>query len=417
MKIWFVEATEPLPGIDDNARPLRFSLLAQELVKQGHSIVWWTSTFNHANKRNRFNHACSIDLNPHVHLELMHGSKYSKNISVRRIRHHRLLAKSFKNLASEAQEKPDLIVTCVPILELAEQAVAYAKEHRIPVIVDSRDLWPDIYFSLLPKSLQPIAKRFLQSELRRAERIFKGASGITAVSDSYLNWSLAYAQRTRKNTDRVIPLGYPTRDKSRKTEIDRKAIELQTKYQLSGKLVVLFLGIFGRSYDLETVIRAARIIDQKKLPIQFILGGAGDLLPKLEEMSVGLSNVVFTGWLDPESMLALMQLSSVGLAAYHQKALQSLPNKLFEYMSSGLPILSSLKGEQAQLIAQEGIGISYEAGDEASLVQNLQWLLDNEEQRIAMGKKSQILFNEKFSQEKIYSNFVDYLVKMCHPTV
>lgn len=180
-------------------------------------------------------------------------------------------------------------------------------------------------------------------------------------------------------------------------------------------MVVTFIGMFGASYDLETVINAARVLQVEGPPnIQIVLAGNGDDGPKLREMSHGLQNAVFTGWLDQTSILALMRLSSVGLAAYEKNSLQSLPNKPFEYMAAGLPILSSLRGELETLIRDEQIGLQYQAGDITSLVEKIRWLAANPDARREMGKRARRLFDERFSADVIYPRLVKHLEKVAH---
>ena len=74
-----------------------------------------------------------------------------KHVGIARIINHRLLGVNFTDYASK-QLQPDVIhVGNIPI-ELAYAVVKYAKLYSIPVIVDIRDLWPDI-FDFIPYPL------------------------------------------------------------------------------------------------------------------------------------------------------------------------------------------------------------------------------------------------------------------------
>jgi len=161
---------------------------------------------------------------------------------------------------------------------------------------------------------------------------------------------------------------------------------------------------------LETVVEAARLLERKRNgSIQIVLAGDGDKYKKLRNMSRGLRNVIFTGWIDEVSIFALMHISSVGLSPYIKNAFQSLPNKPFEYMAAGLPILSSLQGELEMLIRSEKLGIQYQAGDVSSLVENVLWFLENIEERKAMGVRARKLLEERFSVEKVYGSLAKHL--------
>jgi glycosyltransferase involved in cell wall biosynthesis len=174
-------------------------------------------------------------------------------------------------------------------------------------------------------------------------------------------------------------------------------------------MVVTFIGTFGASYDLETVIAAAKILTACDIPTQIVLAGHGDKATRLQALARGLDNVVFTGWLDQLSMLALLRLSAVGLAAYTNAALQSLPNKPFEYMSAGLPLLSSLQGELETLIRAECIGVQYQAGNVQSLADNIRWLAAHPVERTIMGERARQLLEKRFAAEVIYPQLAAHL--------
>jgi len=413
MRVWIIEATEPLPFIDKNYRDLRCSILAKQLIACGHEVTWWNSTFDHMKKRYRFDGPRSMEVQPGLRLNFMHGPGYKKNISFKRLVHHRALARAFEQ-ECRTQPKPDVLFACLPIPELAEKAAIYGRVQGVPVVIDVRDQWPDVYLMAFPGKLRRLARLALLREFWRIQRTLQTATGITAVSETYLRWALNHARRSLRKTDGVFPLGYPTPAADAQIEVQTQVKRLRDKYMIRpNAMVVTFIGMFGAFYDLETVIEAARILQQEgTLNIQIVLAGDGDDGPKLREMSHGLQNVVFTGWLDQTSILALMQLSSVGLAAYGKNSLQSLPNKPFEYMAAGLPILCSLRGELENLIRGEQIGIQYRAGDVASLVEKIRWLAANPDARMEMGTRARRLFEERFSTDVIYPQLVLHLERV-----
>jgi glycosyltransferase involved in cell wall biosynthesis len=134
----------------------------------------------------------------------------------------------------------------------------------------------------------------------------------------------------------------------------------------------VFIGTFGRTYDLSTVISAARELNrQGDDQIQFVLCGHGERADEWRRAAAGLKNVVFPGWVDAAQWTYLQGLRTVGLAAYARNAPQSIPNKLFEYMSGGAPVLSSLQGEGAQFLKENSCGLTYMPGDPASFLSAL----------------------------------------------
>ena len=149
------------------------------------------------------------------------------------------------------------------------------------------------------------------------------------------------------------------------------------------------------------------MIDKKEIRI-FIVG-TGDRSKEFYEMATRLPNVTMTGWLNNTEIRPILNQTKVGLVAYSKDAIMSLPNKPFEYMAAGLPLLSSLSGELEQLIQEYGIGRSYEAGNPASLAEGIRWFYDHPEESRQMGARSLALFSTRFRSDIVYKEFSEHL--------
>ena len=68
----------------------------------------------------------------------------------------------------------------------------------------------------------------------------------------------------------------------------------------------------------------------------------------------------------------------------HTMAPGTVSNKIFEYLSFGLPVISSLQGELETIITRHGFGVSYRPGDTAGLTAALCTVLDNADRQAAM---------------------------------
>lgn len=412
MLVWIIQDGEPLPGIDSGTRDWRCGILARMLVAQGYEVFWWASTFDHTRKKHRFNAPRTVEILPGLKIRLLHGPGYSQNKSPKRWWHQRILARTF---ASEAAGsiRPGIIFSSLPLLELAEQAVLYGQRINTPVLVDIRDLWPDHYLTLVPPQLRGLLKVVLFSEFRRVRRILQGATGITAISQTFLNWGLNYAGRLPHKADGIFPMGYPSRSMPEANVIARRK-ELISHYGIrSDGLIVTFAGSLNSIFDFQTVIEAARFLDHVQMGVQFVIIGDGDGGVRVRARAKGLSNVIFTGWLDQTSVAAALGLASVGLTPYAEgrSISGSLPNKAFEYMSAGLPLLSSHRGDLEKIICDEQIGLQYKSGDANSLVEQIRRLAAHPDERLAMGRRARKLFENRFSADIIYPELVRHLEK------
>ncbi len=385
-------------------------MLADRLATDGHDVTWWSSDFDHIAKGYRTGSAGeSFSIAPNYRIELLPGSPYRRNVSLARMRHHRRVARAFAARAATAPA-PDVIFSSLPTLEVSQAAVRYGLQHRVPVIVDVRDLWPDAFLGHIPAWLRLPARMALASEYARVRFALRGASGITAVSSEYLAWALRYAGRSARAPDGVFPHGYP-----RPAFTDHELAEARRQLAAAGVdgrgIVCCFVGSFGRTYDLRPVIATARRMhDGGDRRVQFVFAGDGERRRQFEAEAAGLGNVVFTGWLGAAAITALLDMTDVGLAAYAEHAPQGLPNKIFEYLSAGVPIVSSLRGETARLLAEVGCGFSYDVAGAESFDRALDRLLESEGRRHEMGRLGLARFEAEFSDQVVYRALVAHLV-------
>lgn len=408
MNVWICIAYDPLPGIDKTTRLLRYGTLAEQLANAGHSVVMWTSTFDHWRKQQRSDVDRTVELNDRLRLEMIHAPAYSRNISWARVRHNQVLAERFAARAATLPA-PDAIFAGIPCLELAESVAKYAQAHGVPYVADIQDIWPEVYVSILPRVLRPLGRTVLRTEFARARRILQGASSVTAVSKQYLDWASMVRGDVRPN-DRVFYLGYRLPAPALLESAHRAGAEFHTRLRLpADRVLVTFLGQFAASYDIDAVVQAARLLETADSRVHFILAGAGDKLARVKESTKDLRSVTLTGWLEYQDTITLLQQSHVGLAAYAHSAPQSLPYKPFEYMAFGLPIISSLNGELRGFIESHELGGYYEAGNAQSLATAIQALANDDSRRAKAGENARALYVQEFNTEALTNNLIAHL--------
>ena len=126
-------------------------------------------------------------------------------------------------------------------------------------------------------------------------------------------------------------------------------------------------------------------------------------------MAEELDNVIFTGWIGGDEINWLRANAAVGLQPYADCAPQGLADKLFEYLSAGIPVVSSLKGENEELISRYQCGFTYQAGDSYDCLDKISCLVDNAQLRREMGVHGRCLFQEKFDQNIVLGGLVNHL--------
>ena len=410
MYIWLVNANEPVPYGDTEVRLFRMGILAEILADAGHEVVWWSSTFDHFNKLQRSVKHARVQLRDNMELRLLRTDSYKKNVSLARMFSYNYLSKRLIGEMEKESRLPDIILCSVPIIELAEKSVEYGNKVSVPVVLDMRDMWPDIIANLFPKPFRWLARILLTPLRRKMERACRGAFAIIGITSHFVDWGLGYAARPKGKLDRFFPHGYKA---SKNSKSD--TAEFWKDHGVSpGDFNVVFFGGLGRQFEIGNVIEAARLLEKQDRPIKFIICGSGDYLSDYKEQTRDAKNIIFPGWIDRKDIDSLMTMAKVGLAPYKSKEdfMASLPNKVFEYMSGGLPIVSSLKGEVEALLKEYNCGITYENNSPDSLAKSLISLYDSPALLNSMGSNGENAYLSRFRAEKVYMDLANYLVEV-----
>jgi len=166
---------------------------------------------------------------------------------------------------------------------------------------------------------------------------------------------------------------------------------------------------------LGTIIEAARKLKKQNRSFRFILCGSGDNFAYYKNLAIDCDNVIFPGWVGAADIWTLMRIASVGLAPYLsiQNFTMNLPNKPLEYLSAGLPIVSSLNGVLRDLLLNYDCGVTYANGNSDDLVSTLVNLYDHPELIRKMSENAYALYKEKFIAEKVYNNMISHLELVC----
>lgn len=407
MNIWIVCEGEPLPINGLNGRLMRGGMFATQLAQLGYHVTWWSSTYLHYEKKYISDELQTILVNPSLKLKLLHSPNgYNKNISFKRIRYSKDLGREFRK-QSRKEDRPDIIYCSWPLIDFAYEAIKFGHGFNIPVVIDIRDFWPDIFIQPFPKRLQPIVKLGISCFLRRkVSYVMKSATSVVGVIPKALDFARSYG-RILQEQDHVVHLAYD--DTPVSTEESSVANFLWDNYGLyKNKCIVSYVGsISNRIGDFDTLIEAAEKCEDPS--VIFVFCGTGNYFAELTERCKDLKNVIIPGYRNRAEIQALLKLSTFGLLAYRntEDFIDSLPNKFGEYLSEGLIILTSLKGLSREILEREECGMYYSDAD--SLLESISQIRSKPNQLKAMAANGKRLFTEAFDASKVYTDFCVFL--------
>ena len=393
MNIWTIKEGEPLPIEECPGRQMRCGIISQMLVERGHSVTWWTSTFLHQTKRRLRNEETIIEINNLLKLHMLHAKTvYKQNISIRRIVYSWQLGKAFKKSIKNI-EKPDVIICAFPLIDFAYEAMLYAKHNSIPIIIDVRDMWPDIIWEHFPKFVQGIARYACKFLTMKTDYVMKNADVVIGVIPKCMEFAVAHG-RSLKKDDEVYYLAY--KEKKLSSNEKEKAVKFWKGIGVNkNDFLICWIGqISVQRTDFEMVCDAIVDIPSCK----FIICGDGISKHELENKYKIYDNIIFPGFLNQEELEVLMEMASIGVIPIKNTPdfINTINNKAIEYMAGSLCILTTLKGLLRNIIEENELGFYFENADELKLY------IDK------MMKEPEILNRYKKNSRKYYENHFTY---------
>ncbi len=414
MRVWVITVGEPLPTDPHRGWLSRSGMLCNVLADRGHEVVWWSSTFDHARKVHRFLGRRDLEVRAGLQIRLLHSIGYVRNVSLRRLVNHWVIGRQFAQEISRETVRPDVMLVSMPTIELCEKAVEYGNQHGIPIAVDLRDMWPDIFLDPLPNVVRSLARLVLAPMYSAVRKACRGADGILGISAEFVQWGLECAGRPIGKADRHFWLGYEPPDRKQDdTDVERE-LEAKGVSLSDGEPMACFFGVMSGKLEIETVIEAAKILQEKKVPMKFVLCGTGENLERYRKFASTCENVFFPGWVVKAEIHALMKRSMVGLAPYRsrQDFRMSIPTKAIEYLAGGLPIVSSLTGTLQNLLSKENCGVTYRNGDASELALILESLIADQVGLSRMAAKARGVYETCFRAERVYAEMADHVEAM-----
>jgi len=396
-KILIIRQSEPISIDDRKARRWRANLIHGYCSAAYKETILITSTFDHYTKRQRFDRSTlrMIDGNKYYFIKT---PGYCKNQSIARLFDHFIFGvKVFFHLIANRKEIKK-IFTSFPTIEATFFSIVFGKINKTPVIVDVRDLWPDLFFDFAKGSVfKTIALRLFLFPYSVVTRlVFSLAEVVTAPTHSYLKWSKDKSfLETKVKKYHVLPMAYP----------DCSDYDSQFMYALNkrakGQYVCVFIGTLNQMFDFDPLKEAASINSH----VLFIIAGDGDNRKQLEINFSQYDNVHFIGWINQREICTLMQHAHFGLAPYIDidNFSKHVPNKIVEYMSESLIILYSVRGEIDALL--HSCGVRYENG--LSLGNSIQKITKDPNALKERSCNTKALYKNTFSANKVYKDFVD----------
>jgi len=398
-RIWIMNHYAVPPTIGGGTRHFDF---AEELVKREYDVTVIASSFDLKTRTERLNEG------EKYRIENINGVKflwirtfpYKTNDYKRFINMISFAINSYKLL--KKFERPDVIIassvhpfTCIAGYYLA-------RKFNARYIAEIRDLWPETLIDMgamrknsLPAKVFYAIEKFIYD---RAEKIIVLLPGAGDYIKSVGNY---------KDKIVYIPNGVLVKrfDDVLKKEMSQDVKDILKEHE--DKIKAVYLGAMGPANALHVIIEAAKIIKEKGINnIDILLIGDGpekERLIKLKE-DMQLDNVYIY---DPIKKVDVPHLlKNIDICLFNLKDLDVFkygisPNKMFDYLCSGNPILFSCRATN-DLVKESGAGISINPESPVEFANALVTLSRmTEDERRALGEKGRRYVEENHDISKL----------------
>jgi glycosyltransferase involved in cell wall biosynthesis len=264
--------------------------------------------------------------------------------------------------------RPDVVIGSSVHLLAPLAALGVARMHGSRFILEIRDPWPEALIaagvigreSLIAKGLNRLA-RYLY---RRAELVIVVTEGVANL-----------LQEQGVGRDRILTIPHAV-DFAPGGDVDPADAEwwqVVRRERAQAALLVMYVGAHGRANDLDTPLRAARLLAQRgRDDIRLLFVGDGPERARLERGSRDLPAVCFLGPVPKASVPRVLSQSDVGLATLSRGFWDTgvSMNKLSDYFAAGVPVIM-VGDPPGNPVSLSGGGVVVPFGDADALAEEL----------------------------------------------
>jgi glycosyltransferase involved in cell wall biosynthesis len=144
---------------------------------------------------------------------------------------------------------------------------------------------------------------------------------------------------------------------------------------LQPKAYALYAGNIGKVNNVEWMYEAARLLQEKGSRIRIALIGDGQLREGLIDRKnrEGLTHLVFVPLMPKRQLVGFVQQSLVSLVPLANKPvlITSSPNKFYESLAAGVPVIQTTNGWMKDFVDTYQVGFTVDPDDPAALVSSL----------------------------------------------
>ena len=202
--------------------------------------------------------------------------------------------------------------------------------------------------------------------------------------------------------------------------------DFRRAHDLKGKFVVLYAGAHGLSNDLDVVLDASKILQDRanffkkgpdqlcEIKIIFLGDGKEKASLQVRAKELGLTNVIFLPSVPKIEVPVVLAGSNACLAILKplDEYKTTYPNKVFDYMAAGRPIILAIDGVMRRVIETAECGAFVEPGNSNALAEVIDTFANDLEKCRLMGMNGRKYLENNFSRDVIAEKLINLCEKL-----
>jgi len=370
--------------------------IAKELIKRGHEVVMLTGT-------NKYHPNAETIIIDGIEVHYIQNN-YSNYMSAwQRVKSFlRFMIKAF-NVGRKIKGIDLVFATSTP-LTVGATAIMLKWTKGWKYVFEVRDLWPEtlIQEGVDNQTIVWALRKLEKMSYQKAEHVISLSPG---MEDGVLKVGIPKSKSTMvpnmSKPDKFFP-----HTPSAKI-IDRFGIDIS-------KFNVIHFGSMGASNGLEYIVNAAKIAKERGITdLNFIFLGYGSTEPKLKQMveDYGLSNVNFLGNHAMDIVSEIVNCCDASITSFNNVPILATnsPNKLFDSLSAGKPVIVNSSGWTKDLVEKSDCGFFVNPESPEDFIDKLVLYKDDKDTLSIWSKNARMLSEKVFDKNILSAKVADVL--------
>lgn len=372
--------------------------ISQELIKNGHQVTMLTTSSKIDSKIKRV----EIDGIHVIYLKV----PYSQYMSIfsRMLSFVSFMVKS--TIIALKEKNINLIIATSTPLTIGFPALVVNKIKKIPFLFEVRDLWPEVPIQmggLNNKILIGLAKWF-------EKKVYKNAQHIIALSPGMKSGVIDVGTPEHKVT--MIP---------NMAKIDEfwsrpPNFELMKELNITkDTFKIIYFGALGQANAIEYILETAKLLENDN-EIEFLFIGSGPGKELIDNYIINNSalNIKYLGFFNMEKTSEIVNFCDVSLVTFSNIPILATnsPNKLFDSLSAGKPIIVNSNGWTKDLVENHNCGVYVNPESPKDFSEKIMKLKKSAETLKIMGLNSRNLAKSVYDKSILCEQFAKVVNSM-----